>query len=135
MVQRKQVLGVVIAVALLSSGCGPLVIFGAGAAAGVGGYRYSQGSLTATHEAPFEQTWNAALLAVRALDLEVRDFDHALSSGKISASEADGTPVTLKIQYVSAERTDVCIRVGILGDKKRAVVIQEKIGEVLKDQV
>lgn len=125
----------VVLAAFVLSGCGPAIIFGAGAAAGVGGYKYYRGSLTTTYNAAFEETWQAGLVAVRALDLEIKGAQHDLNSGSISAVEADGTPVTVKMKYVSARETEVSIRVGILGEEKRAVVIKDKIAEILRNQV
>lgn len=117
------------------SGCGPLIVFGTGAAAGVGGYRYCQGSLIVVYEAPFERSWQAGLAAVQALGFKVKDARHDLSSGTVSAEQADGTPVTLKMKYVSAEQTEVAIRVGFWGDEDGAAVIEKRIGEALSGQV
>jgi len=112
-----------------------LMVFGTGAAAGVGGYRYYQGSLITVYNAPFERTWEAGLTAVQALGFTMKDARHDLTSGTVSAGQADGTPVTLKMKYVSAEQTEVAIRVGFWGDEEGAAVVARRIRETLGGQV
>lgn len=120
---------------LILGGCGPLIVFGTGAAAGVGGYRYYQGSSITVYDAPFERTWEAGLKAVQVLGSTVKDARHDLTSGTVSAEQADGTPVTLKTKYVSAEQTEVAIRVGFWGDEEGGAVIARRIRETLEGQV
>lgn len=115
---------------ILLTGCAP-VVFLAGAAAGVGGYKYYKGALTVIYQAPYERTWDASLKALKEMGLEIEDKTRELTTGKISAQLADNTPVTVSLKYVSSSETEATIRVGALGDENASNVIKDKIAEVL----
>ena len=115
----------------LLTGCAPLVFFGAGTAAGVAGYKYFEGALTVVYEAPFIDTWDASLKALNRMNFRGLKSSHDTTSGKISAKQADGAPVTLSLKYRSARETEVIIRVGTLGDRTRSMAIKEEIRKIL----
>jgi len=128
----KQCAGSALAVTLLMlSACAPLVIFGAGTAAGVAGYKYYDGSLTVVYDASFMDTWKASVRAVEEMRLDGVDSDHDLTKGKIKAERSDGKTVRISVEYKSNRRTEVVIRVGILGDQKASLAIKEKIRRIL----
>jgi hypothetical protein len=112
-------------------GCAPLVFFGAGTAAGVAGYKYYEGALTVIYQAPFMETWDSSLQALNQMNLRVLKSPHDTTSGKITARQADGQPVTVSLKYKSAQETEVIIRVGHLGDKNRSMAIKEEIRKIL----
>ena len=111
------------------SGCGALILFGAGTAAGVTGYKYYEGTLTVVFQAPYMETWDATLAALEDLKLKVESSDHDLTSGKITARRSDGKAVTVSLEYKSARETEAVIRVGIFGDEAASIAIKEKIRE------
>ncbi len=127
---KKEWIVVLVLMGLLS-GCAPLAFFGAGAAAGVGGYKYYKGALIVLYEAPYMETWDASLKALEEMGLVVLKAEHDLTTGKIKAKRADGKEVTLTFEYKSARTTEVQIRVGIFGDEEASMVIKEKIRQVL----
>ncbi len=113
---------------LFLSGCAELVLFGVGTAVGVGGFKYYEGSLTVSFEAPFMDTWDATLAALKEMNLKVESAEHGISSGKIMASyPADEKPVTVRLDYRSAKETRAVIRVGIFGNESVSLVIKDKI--------
>lgn len=116
---------------MLIAGCGPMILFGAGTAAGIAGYKYYNGALTVVFEAPFTQTWNASLKAVKDMKLEIENSEHKISAGSIKAKYPDRTPVSISIQYRTLKETEVEIRVGVLGDRDESVKIKEGIRKVL----
>ena len=103
-------------VLVMSAGCAGIVLFGAGAAAGLAGYKYHEGALSVTYDAPY---------------MVVETSKHDLTQGKIEAKRADGSRVNVNLEYKSAKQTQVTIRVGILGDKDASEAIEKKITEVL----
>jgi len=129
-VVSKGVLGL-IAILLLCAACAPLAFFGAGTAAGVGGYKYIKGALVVLYEAPYIQTWDASLRALEEMGLKIEKAEHDLTTGEIKARRADGKQVILSFEYKSARTTQVKIRVGIFGDEDASMVIKEKIRDVL----
>lgn len=113
---------------MLLAGCAaPLVFFGAGTAAGVGGYKYYEGVLNVTYKAAYIDTWDAANRAAKNLQLVVTSATHDLTAGKIVARRADGDRVTISLEYKSAGETLVGIRVGTLGDKNASGTIAAQI--------
>jgi hypothetical protein len=116
-------------------GCAPpLVFFGAGAAAGVAGYKFYEGSLTVIFQAPFEDTWDATLKALDKMNIQVDNASHTITSGKISAKLSDKKPVSISMTYKSPKETEVVIKVDYLGDQKTSMAIKEEIRKVLVNE-
>ena len=120
-----------ILLAFLLAGCAPLIIFGAGTAAGVAGYKYYQGALTVIFKVPFMKTWDGTLTALQEMQLDIESSDHDLTSGTIYAKRSDKKEVKVSLAYKSAEETEVIIRVGLFGDKDASVAIKDRIAGVL----
>ena len=116
---------------IFTAGCGAIVLFGAGTAAGVAGYKWYQGSLTVIYEAPYIKAWDAALEALEDMELKIQSQKHDLTKGTIKAQLEDNRSVTLSLAYKSAQQTEVEIRVGFFGDKNASDVIQENIRKKL----
>jgi hypothetical protein len=114
----------------MSASCTAAVFLG-GAAAGVAGYKYYEGALEVVYEAPFMETWDAALRALNLMDIEVTDKKHDLTAGKINGMSSDNKEIKLSFKYRSKEETMVSIRVGILGDERASDVIKEEIRKEL----
>jgi hypothetical protein len=110
--------------------CVPVAMV-AGAAAGIGGYKYFEGALTVTYNAPFKKTWEATLTALETADLKIEEKDHGITSGKIKTRRPDDTVVTIKMKYLSSDQTEVDIKVGLFGDEKESNVIKDKIASEL----
>ncbi|MBN1627989.1 MAG: DUF3568 family protein [Deltaproteobacteria bacterium] len=117
---------------LAFSGCVPVALV-AGAAAGIGGYKYLEGALTVVYNAPFKNTWQASIEAVEDMGIKIEDKDHSLSSGKIKARRTDDTVVSVNMKYLSSDQTEVTIKVGLFGDEKESNNIKDNIAEVLFD--
>lgn len=115
---------------ILVSGCAPLVFVG-GALVGVGGYKYIEGKLTVIYQAPYEKTWESSIKALEALDYKIADKTEKLGSGRIYTEGPETKKVTLSLAYISAEETEVGIRVGLLGDEHASNVIKDKIGDIV----
>ena len=111
---------------LTAAGCTAMAFLG-GAAVGVAGYKYYEGSLEVVYESPFMETWDATLRALDRMDMEVTNKNHDLTAGKISAMRSDDKEVKLSFKYRSREETVVSIRVGILGDERASDAIKEEI--------
>jgi Protein of unknown function (DUF3568) len=117
---------------VILSGCAPLIFFGAGTAAGVAGFKYYEGALSVIYQAPYMDTWDAALNALSQMNLKVEKSNHDLNKGEIVARRPDGTGVTISIEYKSPNETQAVIRVGFFGDEAASVAIKEKIREILQ---
>ena len=116
---------------LCLAGCAPLVFLGAGGAAGVAGYKFSQGALSVIYQAPYMETWDATQVALSRMNLKVQKQGHDITAGNIEAQRADETPVNISMKYRSSEETEVSIRVGVFGDKDTSMLIKEEIRKTL----
>ena len=128
MIRIKTVICVLLC--LMAAGCTAMAFLG-GAAVGVAGYKYYEGSLEVVYESPFMETWDATLRALDRMDMEVTNKNHDLTAGKISAMRSDDKEVKLSFKYRSREETVVSIRVGILGDERASDAIKEEIRKEL----
>jgi len=123
------VMFLIISISLAS--CAPLFFIGAGAAAGIAGYKFYHGALNVIYEAPFEKTWNATLKALRDMNIKVTASNHDLTTGKISGLYPDKTPVNISLKYKTSKETEAIIRVGPLGNEAASENIKEAIRKVL----
>ena len=119
---------------ILFASCAQMALVGAGAAVGIVAYKYYEGQLTVIYEAPFMETWDATLKALKKMDLDIWSSDHDLTSGKITACCTEEKQVTISLEYKSAKETEVVIRVGYLGDKEISMTIKETIRQILFDE-
>ncbi|MDZ7700040.1 MAG: DUF3568 family protein [Deltaproteobacteria bacterium] len=115
----------------LSTGCGAVILAGAGAAAGVAGYKYYDGALIIVYEAPFKKTWDASRQALKEMDCTIGRSEHDITSGSLWGEFGDGKQVNIKLNYESADKTRVSIRVGVFGEKEASNLIKEKIRKIL----
>jgi hypothetical protein len=116
-------------------GCpAPVVFFGAGAAAGVAGYKYYEGALAVIFQSPFMETWDATLKALNQMNIKVESSSHDVTSGKIKARRDDNERVTISLKYKSAQETEGVIKVGTLGDQDVSMAIKEGIRKVLVNE-
>ena len=116
---------------LFLTGCGALVVFGAGTAAGIAGYKWYEGALTVVYEAPYEKAWQATLRALEDMALQIESQKHDITKGTIKAKLKDGRSLSVSLAYKSAQQTEVVIRVGFFGDKESSDVVQENIRKEL----
>jgi hypothetical protein len=114
------------------TGCAGVVLFGAGTAAGVAGYKYYKGALDVTYKASFEDTWKASMAALKEMNCEIERSKHDITTGSIWAKFDDGKPVNISIEYESATQTKAVIRVGALGEKEASLIVKDKIAKHLK---
>ena len=116
---------------IMTACAAPLIAFGLGAAGGVVGYKYHEGQTIIVYEAPFAKTWDATLVALNQMQMRVESSSHNINSGKITAKRADNKMVYISVKYQSADKTEVKIGVGPVGDKEGSDAIAKKIREVL----
>jgi hypothetical protein len=124
---------VLVGCCVLLSGCAA-VVFGIGAATGVAGYKYYEGSLHVVYEAPFIDTWDATLKALEAMQMRIESKKHDLTSAVIESRRADGKQVKVSLKYQTAKKTEAVIRVGVFGDEPASVAIKDRIRKELFGQ-
>jgi hypothetical protein len=108
------------------SGCA-VVLFGAGAGAGVAGATYVMGKLEDEIDAPLSKVRRASVAALKSLDLPV-DKDRAdKMAAELESETADEKKIWISITALTPSRSKIVIRVGIMGDETRSRRILEAI--------
>jgi len=107
--------------ALFLTGC-PVLI---GAGMGVGTYRVIQGDLARLYRASYDRAWEAALTTLAEMEMKVVDEEKGETKGKIQAKRFDDSPVRLMIRQKALDVTELRVRVGPVGDQKKAELFHE----------
>ena len=98
--------------AIVTTGCAAVVI-GAGAGAGV--YTYVKGELTRPYPKDFDHIESATLESLAYLKIVVDEKVRQGSETIIKARQKDGEPVTVKVQKIRDDMTEVAVRCGHVG--------------------
>ncbi len=103
----------------LFTGC-PVVLLGAGAAAGIGAYKWVEGTMEKDYPRPMEPTYQACLSAASAMGLRVAQQQYGVTESRIEAVQPPDT--TVKIQLVARPNniTTVKVRFGIMGNEDKS---------------
>ena len=111
-----------------ASGCTRWVVAGATAAGvGVGTYSYIKGNLKRNYEAPIDKLWEKTLTAVEELRLKPESKQYDAFGGIIKGKMADGKTFEIKLARMGEKSTEVGVRIGIFGDRRKSEAIHDKI--------
>jgi hypothetical protein len=129
MIKRQELLLVLfLAVSpLILTGCLAAAAVGGAAAAGAGTVAYIKGELKATEEATLDKTWEATVGAVDELNFLVINKLKDAVSAELEAKTADNKTVKIELKRVTANLTDISIRIGTFGDETLSRYILSKI--------
>jgi hypothetical protein len=114
--------GLGLAGVLASGGC-----LAVAAGAGAGTYAYVTGSLKATLDRPLDKSYDASRAAVKSLGFTETTAASDALQGRVEATMADNTSVTIRLNRLSDASTEVVIRVGTFGDRARSIAIYDEI--------
>ena len=115
-------------VGLVCSGC---FAFAVGAAGGVAGAVYVMGKLKDEVDHPVPVVHEAAVAAMKDLELKVTEDKVDKLSAHVESAFSDGVNIWIDIDSVSDSRTLVTIRVGVVGDEVRSRKIYDTIRQHL----
>lgn len=125
-----------VAMVFLIAGCGvpvvPLLIVGAAGGTGTGTYYYVTGETQTDYSSSFDKVWNACektMADMRAFN--VKPYKE-IGYGNISAVINDEN-VKFTARYKAKNVTTVSVRVGLLGNKAASQLLQDKIGDNIKN--
>lgn len=91
-----------------------------------------EGTLVATMDRGIDRVFRAVQDTVRELGLTTIMSQQDGVAAEVLARDAQGQNVTIKLEAVSANRTSLMMRVGILGDKNKSRVIFRGIQENIR---
>ena len=114
--------------AFTSSGCFALVV---GAAAGAGGYAWIKGEVQEELQHPLAKVHEAALKALKKMDLAVTYEKKDDLSGSIESRFADGDAIKITTKYLTRNSTQIFIRVGTFGNEERSRQILDTVKKYL----
>jgi hypothetical protein len=125
-----------VAMVFLMAGCGvslvPLLIGGSAVGTGTGTYYYVSGETQTDYSSSFDKVWNACektMADMRAFN--VKPYKE-IGYGNISAVINDEN-VKFTARYKAKNVTTVSVRVGLLGNKAASQLLQDKIGDNIKN--
>ena len=123
----KRNLCALIVLVFLLSGCDATMVMG-GKVMGVssGRFIYQDGYLSTQYKANVDLVWQASEKTVMELKGSKIEKDRKIAGGSIKAVIAD-EKVTILIQYVEKDVTDVSVMCGIGGSNIASRMIQDKI--------
>lgn len=101
--------------------------FAIGGAAGGGTAIYFKGRLQENIGRNMHTVHEATRSALNSLELDISKEEKKVDSTSFEAKYPDGTNVWISTRYLSANSTEVTIRVGFLGDESRSRQIWDYI--------
>lgn len=103
----------------LFTGC-PVVLLGAGAAAGIGAYKWVEGTMEKDYPRPMDATYHACISAAHTMGLRVAQQQYNPTESRIEAVQPPDT--TVKIQLVARPNniTTVKVRFGLMGNEDQS---------------
>lgn len=125
--QKLLILLLLAACPSILTGCLAAAAVGGAAAAGAGTVAYIKGELKSTEEASLNKTWSATVAAIDDLQFLVTNKIKDDVSAELDAKTADNKTVQIQLKRVSANLTDLSIRIGTFGDESLSRYILSKI--------
>ena len=112
MVAKRAFLCIAMISGWLAIGCAALVI---GAGAGAGSYTYLNGELTRTYPTSYSRTLEACTRLLDDLGMPILSQTSEGVQSVIETKRKDDTPMTLKINIIGLDLTEVSVRTGVVG--------------------
>jgi hypothetical protein len=104
---------------LLFSGCA-VMLLSAGAAAGVGAYKYVEGTAERDYPRPMQPTYQASLAAANTMGLRVAQQHYGQTESRIEAVQPPDTNVKIQLVERPNNITTVKVRFGLMGNKDQS---------------
>ncbi len=112
-------------------GAGGCLAVAAGAVVGAGAYAYHAGKLNARLDASLDRSFEATRTALTDMGFtELSTAKDALTA-HATAETADAKEVTVHLEKVADDATDISIRIGAFGDERKSTEVLAKIRERL----
>ncbi|CAB1083299.1 hypothetical protein D1AOALGA4SA_10873 [Olavius algarvensis Delta 1 endosymbiont] len=103
------------------TGCAAVII---GAGAGVGTYTYIKGELKRSYPAKFDKTLQVCVDILADLDQPILAKTTDGERTTVRSKRKDGTDQTIQVSIVSIDSTEVSVRTGVIGYRKKEISLQ-----------
>jgi hypothetical protein len=121
----------VVAALTLTAGCAAMVLMGVGSAAGIGTYKWVEGTMEKDYPRPMQETYNAAVEAAKNLNIKITSQQYSPTESHIKGLTQDGTSVDVVLVERPNEITTVKIRFGFMGNKDWSAYYHRQIMKIL----
>lgn len=88
---------------------------------------YSMGELRVIEDVNLDVVWNAAIKALKDLDIKVTHTTKDKLCGEIIAHRADDSKITIKLNKGPKDVTQIAIKAGALGDQATSQAIYAQL--------
>lgn len=113
-----------IAVPLLSTGCGALLLLGG---AGTSAIAFATGELRSTEPLALAELDAACAMAVDVLGYDEVETERDVDRIRWRARTAAGDPVDIHLRAKGQDATELRIRIGVFGDEAKSRLVLEQI--------
>jgi RNase adaptor protein for sRNA GlmZ degradation len=117
---------------MVSAWCSGCLALAVGAAGGAAGAVYVMGKLTDEFNRPLPVVHEAAVAAMKDLELKLSEDKFDKISAHMESAFSDGARVWIDMESVSESRCRITIRVGLTGDEVRSRKIYDTIRQHLQ---
>ncbi len=107
-------------------GCAAALL-GVGAGVGIGTYKYIEGNLVRDYPLAYSNAWDTSNTALADLKISITSSSNEGDKGVIEGVRQNGKKIIVKLKDKGQNVTSIAIRAGILGDRKTAEKIHDKI--------
>jgi hypothetical protein len=125
-------LGAMLLALTMGAGCVPMILMGVGGAAGIGTYKWIEGTMEKDYPRPMQETFSATMEAAKKLNLKISAEQYTPSESKILAATQDGTSVKVELLARPNEITTVKIRFGMMGNADWSAYYHRQIMKILR---
>ena len=124
---RRHKLGLLLLALLLTAGCVETMLLSAGMTAGIGSYKWMEGTMEKDYPRPIQDTWNAALAACRDLQLKITAQEYNPLDSHIEAIQPPDTNVKIQLIARPNQITTVKVRFGLTGNQDASAYFHRRI--------
>jgi hypothetical protein len=129
---RRLKFGAMLLALAMAAGCVPMILMGVGGAAGIGTYKWIEGTMEKDYPRPMQETYNATLEAAKKLNIKITEDQYGPSEARINGLTQDGTKVKVDLIARPNEITTVKIRFGMMGNADWSAYYHRQIMKILR---
>ena len=127
---KSKRIAMAVAVLLLALSAGCVAVIGAG----VAGIAYVKGEAKKTYAASMDDCINGVENALKALEIKIEGTSGDKLEFIFKGKTAEDTVVEVKVKSIATESTEVSVRFGVFGDKKKSTRVHEEFAKFIKEE-
>ena len=88
---------------------------------------YSWGKLIKQFDVPLQEAFQATRTTMRELSLRKTSIERDGFTGHFEYMDLEGNTINIRLEKLSRARTEVSIRVGLLGDRRQSTILLDEL--------